>query len=43
MKDPLTYTPFDTGRKGIGSILLVEFVWYLLEFFCTLFLWITRS
>lgn len=38
MKGPLTYTPIDTGRKGIGSILLVEFVCYLLEFFCALFL-----
>jgi hypothetical protein len=38
MKDPLTYAPIDTGRNGIGPILLVEFVCYLLEFFFNLFL-----
>jgi|HubBroStandDraft_6_1064221.scaffolds.fasta_scaffold546618_3 hypothetical protein len=38
MKDPLTYTPIDTGRKGIDSILVVEFICNLLEFFGTFFL-----
>jgi len=35
MKDPLTYTPIDTGRKGIDWILVVL---NLLEFFSGLFL-----
>ena len=30
MKDPLTYTPIDIGRKGIDWILVVL---YLLEYF----------
>ena len=35
MKDPLTYSPIDTGRERIDWILVVL---NLLEFFCSFFL-----